>query len=89
MGVLDANFLFHNQPSSFATQSTFAELVELLQSDSRSLVVVAGAGVSMDAGLPSWSELIRQHAGRFLKILTDVIQFILFPQNIFRFIFSQ
>ena len=22
MGVLDANFLFHNQPSSFATQST-------------------------------------------------------------------
>lgn len=62
MSVLDLNFLFVDEQASFADQSSFSDLVKAIREHRRDLVVIVGAGVSADAGLPVWGELLDRMA---------------------------
>lgn len=63
----DAEFCdqFWERPAlSFEAQPSIRHLFQLLADPGRKITIVAGAGVSLDAELPTWSELIRNICNR-------------------------
>lgn len=59
-GCISAHSLLHGHALSFSDQPYFADLIRVVKRPARPLVIMAGAGISMAAGLPSWAELVSE-----------------------------
>lgn len=55
---MNTDFLRVDQRASFMRQASVIDLINELQSGDRELVIVAGAGISVDSGLPVWDALL-------------------------------
>lgn len=60
--IIDPDTLIAGHTLSFTDQPYLARLLRELTETDRRITLVVGAGVSMDAGLPSWSRLIENMA---------------------------
>ncbi len=77
--VIKSYELLHGHALSATAQPLVWELINEFKDLSRSLVIVVGAGASMEVGLPSWTELVDEIAAAFvpasmqesLKVLTN------------------
>lgn len=61
--LIETHHLVTGRALSFETQPYLQDLVEKIKATADPVVIVAGAGVSMNAGLPSWNVLLDNMGG--------------------------